>query len=521
MFWATLELLSNYLPEIGLTGVYAFATLTFIGFCSDRIRQRKNQQDAFDSDDQIGRRLGKFETMIDDLHEYGGSLQTVVLLLKSKVSLQPTVVRQALERLPKKHTILRMRVREVPVHSRTKAVKCFIEMDEPDAIDFYINSKQARNWESSCEKELSTPFQTSDGPLWRARLFKEEYDTGEELYNNTLLFTVHHLIADDTALLNLCRDFLDFLNMENGRIDNDIMTTSVPLCPPISDLLKHHITLTQLDKVLLSLKPIFTRLLYKIVGKPRNQFTAVIPPTSLCDPTILRKTCILPKNIPKCSISELVEKCKENKCTVHGMFTAAASVAIATMLQNGELRIPVCIPLSFSVNVRQECQPPISSQDLGCFTLDCGLKIPVPVLQDVHEHFWKFAQKCTHQVRQAVASGKHHSCLKELHTLDIDFAQTMYKISKNKKTAGRLDSLCHVSNLGRQTFGKEGERKAYECNGVYFAGAGHNFGPVFSNNLVTIGEELYWSIVYYSNVVTQDVATEYAELVFKTLKAVT
>ena len=42
-----------------------------------------------------------------------------------------------------------------------------------------------------------------------------------------------------------------------------------------------------------------------------------------------------------------------------------------------------------------------------------------------------------------------------------------------------------------------------------------------SNNLVTIGEELYWSIVYYSNVVTQDVATEYAELVFKTLKAVT
>lgn len=196
-------------------------------------------------------------------------------------------------------------------------------------------------------------------------------------------------------------------------------------------------------------------------------------------------------------------------------------VLLATMLQNGELRIPVCIPLSFSVNVRQECQPPISSQDLGCFTLDCGLKIPVPVLQDVHEHFWKFAQKCTHQVRQAVVSGKHHSCLKELHTLDIDFAQTMYKISKNKKTAGRLDSLCHVSNLGRQTFGKEGERKAYECNGVYFAGAGHNFGPVFSNNLVTIGEELYWSIVYYSNVVTQDVATEYAELVFKTLKAVT
>lgn len=520
MFWATLELLSNYLPEIGLTGVYAVAILTFIGFCSDRIRQRKNQQNAIDSDYQIGRRLGLFESMIDDLHSYGGALQSVVLLLKSKVSLQQTMVRQTLERLPRKHTILRMRVREVAVHGRTKAVKCFIEMDEPYAIDFYIKSKQARNWESSFEKELSTPFQISDGPLWRARLFKEEYHAKERCFLNTLLFSVHQLIADDTALLNLCGDFLDFLNMESGKVDNDIKTTSVPLYPPISDLLKHHITLTQLDKVLLSLKPIFARLLYKIVGKPRNQFTAVIPPTSLCDPTILRKTCILPRNLPKCSISELVEKCKENKCTVHGMLTAAASVAIATMLQNGDLRIPMSIPLSFSVNVRQECQPPISSKDLGCFTLDCGLKIPVPVLQDIHEHFWKFAQKCTQQVRQAVASGKHHACLKELHLLDIDFAKKMYKVSKNKKTAGRLNRLCHVSNLGKQTFGKEGETKAYECNGVYFAGAGHNFGPVFSNNLVTIDGQLFWSIIYYSNVVTQDVATEYAELVFKTLKDV-
>lgn len=108
MFWATLELLSNYLPEIGLTGVYAVAILTFIGFCSDRIRQRKNQQNAIDSDYQIGRRLGLFESMIDDLHSYGGGLQSVVLLLKSKVSLQQTMVRQTLERLPRKHTILRM-----------------------------------------------------------------------------------------------------------------------------------------------------------------------------------------------------------------------------------------------------------------------------------------------------------------------------------------------------------------------------------------------------------------------------
>lgn len=522
MFWSTLELLSNYLPEIGLTGVYAVAILTFIAYCSDRLRRKRNEQDAIDSDDQVGRRLGVFESMIDDLQSYGGSLQTIALLLKSKVPLQPNVVREVLERLPKKHTILRMRVKEVAVNGRTKSVKCFIEMDEPYAVDFYVKSKQARNWESSFEKELSTPFQTSDGPLWRARLFREDYDTREGWYSNTLLFTLHQLIADDTSLLNLCNDFLDFLNTEYSKGHDDGMTSSsVPLRPSISELLKHHITLTQLDKVLLSLKPIFSRLLYKIVGKPRNQFTAVIPPTSLCDPTILKKTCILPRNLQRGTISELVKKCKENKCTVHGTFIAAASVAMATMLQNGELRMPMNIPLCFNVNVRQECLPLIASKELGCFSLDCEFKISVPVLQDMREHFWKFAQKCTQQVRQAVARGKHHSFLKLFNTFDIDFARKMYKVSKNKKTAGRLEPLFNVSNLGRYTFGKQVATKAYVCNGVYFASAGHNFGPVFGNNIVTIDDELFWSIVYYNNVVTQDVAGQYAELVFKTLKAVT
>lgn len=526
MFWSALEVLSKYLPEIGLTGVYAVAILTFIGLCSDRLRQKKKEQDVLDSDDQVGRRLGVYESLIDDLHSYGGSLQTIVLLLRSKVPLHPTVVREALELLPKKHSILRMRVKEVTVKGKGKPLKCFIEMDEPFAVDFYVRSKQARQWESSFEKELLNPFQASDGPLWRVRLLKEEFETTEGWYSNTLLFTAHQLIADDTSLLKLCEDFLDFLNTRHNdnqlqSCDENINLITVPLRPSPSELLTHHITLPQFDRMLLALKPIFTRLLHKIVGKPRNQFTAVIPPISLGDPSTLKKTCILPRNLPNEAISQLAKNCKENRCTVHGAFIAATSIAMATMLQNGELRIPMTIPLSFNVNVRQECNPPLTSDDLGCFSLDCELKMAVPLLQEVREDFWKFAQKCTKQVRQAVAEGRHHSSLKQLHTLNIDLARKRYKASKNKKTAGRLDSLFNVSNLGRHTFGKEVDTNAYKCSGLYFAGAGHNFGPVFGNNIVTVNGELSWSIVYYSNVVTQDVACQFADLVFKTLKVVT
>ena len=525
MFWSALELLSSYIPEIGLTGVYAVAILTLVGLFSDRLRQKRKEKEVHDCENQVGRRLGVFESTIDDLHSYGGSVKTVVLLLKSRVSLSTSMVREVLDRLPKKHSILRMRVQEIDLKGKGKPLKCFIEMEEPYAVDFYVkNHKPARNWESTFEKELSSPFQASTGPLWRVRMLREEFEAGEGWYSNTLLFAVHQVIADDTSLLKLCEDFLDLLNAKHNNLnqsqscDDNVEVNALPLRPSLTELLKHHIALPQLEQILLALKPIFSRLQYRIMGKPRHQFTGVFPPTSLHDPSILKKTCILPRNLPKEAISQLAKNCKENKCTVHAAFIAATSIAMATMLQNGELRIPISIPLRFNVNVRRECNPPVTNDELGCFSLDYEFKMPVPVIKEAREAFWNFAKKCTQDLRQAVAKGKHHSTLKLLHALDIDFAGKMYKLSKNKKKAGRLESLVHISNLGRQRFGSECETGAYDCSGVYFAGAGHNFGPVFANNIVTVNGELSWSIVYYSNVVSRDVACQFADSVFKTLK---
>lgn len=525
MFWSTLELLSGYLPEIGLTGVYAVTILTFVGLCSDRLRRKTKGKEDDDHSDQVGRRLGVFESVIEEFHSYGGSLQTIVLLLRSRVSLQTSMVREILELLPQKHTILRMRVQEIDRKGNGKPLKCFIEMDEPFSVDFYVRShKPARNWESTFEKELVSPFESSTGPLWRVRMLGEEFDPGEGWYSNTLFFTAHRVIADDTSMLKLSEDFVHLLNTKHNEFNQSnnssekMVSNAFPLRPSITVLLKRHITLPQLDKTLLALKRIFTRLLKRVMGKPRHQFTGIFPPTSLQDPSALKKTCILPKHLPKEAITQLAKNCKENKCTVHGAFIAATSIAMSTMLQSGKLRIPMAIPLSFNVNVRQECNPPVSNDELGCLSLDCEFKIAVPVIDEAKEAFWKFAKKCTLDLQQAIAKGKHHSTLKLLHTLNIDFPRKMYKLSKNKKTAGRLDALINISNLGRHKFRSEVGTDTFECSGVHFAGAGHNFGPVFGNNIVTVNGDLCWSIVYYSNVVSQDVACQFADLVFETLK---
>ena len=522
MFWSTLELLSNYLPEIGLTGVYTVAILTIVGFYSDCLRQKRKEKESYDDQDQLGRRLGVFESVIDDLHSYGGSIRTIVLLLKSRVPLQASEVREVLERLPRKHPILRMRVKEIDIKGRGRPLKCFVEMEEPCTLDFFVKGhKPARNWESTFEKELQSPFQVSTGPLWRVRMLREEYDPRKGSYSNTLVFTVHHLIADDTSLLNLSRDFLDFLNTKHKNNSQDwdekLLLNTPPLRPSLTEIIKGRLTLSQLEKVFLAVKSILARMLKRIMGKPRHQFTGVFPPTSWQDPSIIKKTCILTKVLRKEAISMLVRNCKENRCSVHGAFIAATSIAMATMLQNGKIRIPTTIPVSFSVNVRQECKPLGMGNELGCFSLDCDLKIPVPASNKTEEPFWNLAKKCTEDLHQAVSKGNHHSTLKSLCTLSIDYARKMYKISKNKKTAGRLDTLINISNLGCHNFGDESGKKYFECSGAYFASAGHNFGPVFESNVVTINDELFWSIVYYINVVSQDIASQFTDLVFETL----
>lgn len=528
MIWYALELLSSYLPEIGLTGVYAVAILTFVGFCSDRLRRKNKEKERIDFEDGIGRRLGPFESVIDAFHSYGGSVQSAVLLLRSNVPLLPSVVREALECLPKRHSILRMRVREIEMRKRRLPLKCFIEMDKPYSVDFHVRSQQpAQNWESTIEKELLRPFDTSTGPLWRAQMLLEEFEPTEGRYSNTVVFTAHQVIADDISLIKLCEDFLILLNSKQSELSllehsskNSKLNTIFPLQPSISELIKHHLAISQLHKVFLALKLIFNRLILKVMGKPRHQFTGIFPPTSLQDPSAVKKTCILPRHLPKETTTQLARQCKENKCTVHGAFIAATTIAVSTMLQNGKLQMPMTIPLSFKVNIRRECKPQVSENELGCFSLDCDFAIPVPVVDVLQESFWKFARNCTYELQKGIGKGKHFSTLKLIDTFHLDLPGQMYKLSKNKKSAGRLDTLISISNLCQHKFVGEDETKAFECNGVYFAGSGHNFGPVFGNNIITINEEMWWSVVYYSNVVTHVTAGQFADLVFKILKEI-
>ena len=256
-------------------------------------------------------------------------------------------------------------------------------------------------------------------------MLREEYDPREGSYSNTLVFTVHYLIADDTSLLNLSRDFLDFLNTKHKNNSQDwdekLLLNTPPLRPSLTEIIKGHLTLSRLEKVFLAIKSILARMLKRIMGKPRHQFAGVFQPTSLQDPSITKKTCILTNVLHKEAISMLVRNCKENRCSVHGTFIAATSIAMATMLQNGKIRIPTTIPVSFSVNVRQECTPLVMGNELGCFSLDCDLRIPVPASNKTDEPFCNLAKKCTEDSHQAVSKSNHHSTLKSLCTLSIDY----------------------------------------------------------------------------------------------------
>lgn len=516
------EWLNSHIHELCLAVVYALAIYTLLTFFVRKFQGRRMHVECT-SNDGTGRKLGVVESALDQIHKYGGAVQISAVLLKSKMTLPPASVRKALEALSQRHPLLRMRISEVKAQVRGKleTLRYFREMDNSKVVQLTLKNKPATQWAGVLEKELLKPLETGTGPLWRVVMLKEEISPQEGWHRNTLLFIEHCAISDGLSALHLCNEFTENLRILHTSQSprQELSVESLPLRQPVHELLTDHLTLSQLDTILLIFKDIWSRWVQRIVARPRNQFTAVFPPISLQDPSIPKKTCLIAEVLSAEETERLARHCKLYKCTIHGAITAAANIAMATILQNRDPEMVMSVLSSFSVNVRRDCVPRSEAVELGCLSVDCDFHVSVPVLKNETAAFWQFARHCTHAVHSAVSKGNHLEKLKRMGVLGFNLAKQSKHFAKCKETAGRSDKVLHISNLGRHELGTDRARP-FEIEGFYFAVAEHNVGPVYANNIVTINGVMHWSFVYFSSVVSKEEAHQYSNLVLETLKDV-
>lgn len=529
--WSTAVWINDHILELGLTAFYTLCLITAFAVINKRFLQKKRQKDKetpteSSQEATSGRKLCRIESSVDHLHKYGGSIAAYVLLLKSRIYLNPNMIKKALVYLTKRHEILRMKIirKKTKIQGRKKIVKEFKAIENSDFAEFLLKLKATTSdqWLTVFERELMKQF-PEEGPLWRFVMLKEQFHPKEGVYSNAFVFSTHHLVCNFESGFNFFSDFLDYLNsnFQDNSLSKPDFDVEFPLQPSFSHLLGNCVSMSQSLLAVTAAKVFVMKMIEKVRPKPtyKNPFTSTYPPAIIKDPTIQKKTCLIPRSLTKEETIALIKLCKANKCTVYGAVSAATTVAMATILRNEKSTAPL-ITSSFQVDLRKDCNPQIGQEELGCYSTNCCVDIPLP--KDItlplginDASFWLLAQKCDRIFHTAITNSNHLDDMKLSINLNINPLRNLGELAQNQEAAGRHPSLFHVSNLGKKNMVNS---DAINFEGFYFALAEQNIGPVFSNNIVTINGVLYWGFTYFTNVTTEAQALEFADLVMNCLK---
>lgn len=529
--WSAAVWVNDHILELGLTAFYSLCLLTAFAVINKRFLRKKRQQDKEKnnklSQEAInnGRKLCRIESSVDHLHKYGGSIAAYVLLLKSQIYLNPTMVKNALVYLTKRHEILRMKITrtKTKIQGRKKIAKEFKVMENSDFAGFLLKLKATTSdqWLTVFERELMKQF-PEEGPLWRFVMLKEQFSPKEGVYGNAFVFSAHHLICDFESGFNFFCDFLDYLNSSiRDDLSKQEFDVEFPLRPSFSHLLRNCISMSPSLIAVTAAKAFVMKMIEKLRPKPtyKNPYTSTFPPMITKDPTIQRKTCLIPRSLTKEETIALIKLCKANKCTVYGAVSAATTVAMAKILGK-EKSTALLITSSFEVDLRKDCDPHIGAEELGHYSTKCCVNVPLPEdatlpLGVSDASFWLLAQKCDRIFHSALTNNDHLNDMKYMINLNINPLKNLGELARDRQAAGRQPSLFHVSNLGKKNMANSDN---INFEGFYFALAEHNIGPVFSNNITTVNSTLYWGFTYFTNVTTEAQALEYADFVMNCLK---
>ncbi|XP_013396788.1 uncharacterized protein LOC106163671 isoform X2 [Lingula anatina] len=281
----------------------------------------------------------------------------------------------------------------------------FKYMDVPRVDYEAVEGTAEDDWEKVHEDMMPVMFDTANGPLWRVRVVrmpKQNADSTMEgyvvndndLFNSVVVFGIHHSIMDGTSKLLMLRRLIDILNAAMLGVpceDGDV----VMLHPALEDLLpKDEMTFSWRDY----LHVIKAKLTQWFPSK--SLYMKRFPPPVAIDDTYTKTVAV------EFSISEtdrILAKCKEHWTTVHGAFFAAASMAIANMINDGKPPSVLNIGSIHAVNMRRFLPPELNAA-FGILNWVPAVTIMTPTTV-TYSAFWKLAKDATQVVHSALRNG--------------------------------------------------------------------------------------------------------------------
>lgn len=475
----------------------------------------------------IGRPIDSTEEIWRIAHDRNEDIIANVLVLRSKKPIKATDVKNAMRLLTKRHPMLRMHLRK-----NQDGVYCFQKMDK---VDVDMRQLDIKDWQNVMEESLLEKFDSENGPLWRVTFLpnaRYKPATRGDVKDMTsypneciCIFGFHHIIIDGPSFARMFAEFISYVNKLSNNEEPKV--SSMALLPPFSVYIHeavksrwyHHLLAAAMD--MLSLIPGFPAfMMVAVVGisGKGNVFTRKHGVEVQRNPQIQPRTKIIPLEFSKEETSSLLKKCKKHQTTVQGAVQTAGCVAMTSLLEENECEIECGI----TVNARRFFKSTVPNEYTGPYVTSIQCKNTVDTSLE-HEKFWERAKSVSEDIHGRLKKNEHMEMALMFYCMAPVLRQYFSKSAKRDNEHGnRFRHLMVYTNLGYCKFLDGSPNDDVILRASFSCTAEHERGSIFANNIATFNDQLFWTVVYYSNITSEPTAQKYADLVkeaiFKAVK---
>ena len=223
------------------------------------------------------------------------------------------------------------------------------------------------------------------------------------------------------------------------------------------------------------------------------------------EPSAIDKTCIYPLVIGQSDFAAVRRACKAQQVSVHSAIQAAGTQAIVDMIVDASHQQGVDIHSYAEQNVN--CSGVLSRDDVTTSSSACPLVYVMQTrfkLEDYTDKaaggdFWSRARRIQAHIRASMVSS-------QVGFLLFSRAGRGYY---EQLLDGRMNILLAFTNLGNCNYLNRPRAAGLKINAHYSAATEHRAGAIFCNAVTSVDDKLCWSVTYYTNVTTQELAARY------------
>ena len=334
--------------------------------------------------------------------------------ITSNLPLTEAVVNQTLKHLMNMHTLLRMCIRK-----NEEDILYFRNMETNTKDKVQAEIRNGTNWNTVVdENTTSAIFDSENGPLWKCiflpnATMNNDSEKNLSKYNCVVIFVQDHAINDGVGTMEMIKSFMIIVNqlLNKKAVDTKL---SLPVLPqeyflnkryPISAFQKGLILLGQ---VITSFELIAACLIWIRIKVTTNIFVQRVGLEEEKSQQFVKSSKSYLQILSKKETRNLVQACKNNRCTVQSAIQAASNVALAHILEKHGSQYSVNLMNFVPIDLRRILDNPMAIQAsaFGKRVL-FELNIAKHILQLDTKQLWKLARDIRKVVHTRIDKQQH------------------------------------------------------------------------------------------------------------------